>query len=116
MPHLQLHTSPDLIENVDIADLLADLCRTFCEFESIEAKAVKAYHTMHSNWSMGAAQPSGFAHLTILLLEGRSPELIESLGAKMHAEMKRLFAQSVALGEIIPTVELREMPKSRYWK
>lgn len=116
MPHILLRTSADLVENVDVPDILAELVATFASFETVNAADVKAYHEMHTHWAMGQGAPSGFAHLQVSLLSGRDETLLKQIGEGLYARMKTLFAASIEAGEINPTLEIRQMPKPLYWK
>lgn len=116
MPHIILETTADLPENGDIPDILEALANELCRYESIDSKVVKAYHTLRSVWHMGAGAPAGFAHCTVCLLVGRSPELRKKISNGMYAVLKKSFAQSHALEEVSLTLELREMDSETYRK
>lgn len=116
MPHLHLRTTSDLVENVDVPDILLALVESFSKMESIDPSSVKAYHTLHTQWTMGAGAKPGFIHLSISLLEGRSPEVLGAIGSGMASLLEGLFAASIESGEAGVTVEIRQMPAATYWK
>lgn len=116
MPHIHLRTSADLVENVDIPEILEALVQTLCAQATINSIDVKAYHTMHPHWTMGQEAPTGFAHVTVSLMTGREQELLKAIGDKMYETMKQQFCRSLEMGEIRPTLEIRQMPKETYWK
>jgi len=95
---------------------LEALANKLSSFESIDSKAVKAYHTLRSNWQMGAGAPAGFAHCTVCLLRGRPVELRKQVADGVYDVLKRCFAQSVEAREISLTLELREMDADTYRK
>lgn len=116
MPHIILETTSDLPENANVPDILEALVAKLCSLESINSKAVKAYHTLRSVWSMGEGAPPGFAHCTVALMTGREEALRKKIADEMFGVMKEHFAQSHELGEVGLTLELREMAKETYRK
>lgn len=116
MPHLILETTADLPENGNIPDILESLVSIFSGFETVNPVAVKAYHTLRSNWVMGEGAPAGFAHLSVWVLEGRPLELREKMADTLYAEMKQQFAESAAENGVSITLEVREMAAATYRK
>lgn len=116
MPHIHLETSADLIENDRVPDLLAALVQELSRHETISPAAIKAYHTLRGTWVMGEGAPKGFAHCTCSILSGRNVELRQQISQAMYDLMKRLFSESLELGEVGLTLELREMDKDTYRK
>jgi len=114
MPHIILETTSDLPENASVPDILEALVAKLCTMETVDAKAVKAYHTLRSVWSMGAGAPPGFAHCTLALMTGRDEALRIKIADEMYATLKQQFAQSLEHGEVGVTFELREMAKETY--
>ena len=116
MPHIILETTADLPENSEVPDILQALAEKLCSFESIDSKAVKAYHTLRSVWHMGVGAPAGFSHCTVCLLKGRPLELRKRISDALYAVMKEAFVQSVEAREVSLTLELREMDPDTYRK
>lgn len=116
MPHIHLETTADLFENANIPDILEALVSRLCGFETIDSKAVKAYHLLRSNWHVGAGAPLGFAHCTVAILSGRPMELRKSIAEGMYAELKSHFSMSLESGEVAITLEVREMDRETYRK
>jgi 5-carboxymethyl-2-hydroxymuconate isomerase len=116
MPHLHLETTADLPENSQIPDILSELVRVLCEFETITAPSVKAYHSLRSNWVMGEGAAPGFAHCTCSILEGRAQELRVRMADALYAAMQQCFAESLGVNDVQVTLELREMASSTYRK
>ena len=116
MPHIILETTADLFENANIPDILEALVVRLCTFDTINPKAVKAYHTLRSNWHMGEGAPPGFAHCTVGMLEGRPVELRKAMAEGMYAEMKSHFAMSLDSDEVSLTLELHEFDANTYQK
>lgn len=116
MPHIILETTADLPENAYVPDILDALVAKFSTIETVDSKAVKAYHTLRSVWAMGSGAPPGFAHCTVLVLSGRPEPLRKKMADEMYAVLKEHFAQSLSLGEVGLTLELREMDAATYRK
>jgi 5-carboxymethyl-2-hydroxymuconate isomerase len=116
MPHIHLETTADLEENSDVPDILDALVARLSALETVASENVKAYHTLRSNWKVGAGAPSGFAHCTVAILEGRPAELRRAIAEGMYEEMKAQFATSFEAGEAGLTLELREMAAETYMK
>ena len=116
MPHIVLETTADLPENSGIPDILEALVAKLATFESVNASAIKAYHTLRSVWVMGDGAPPGFAHCTLKVLTGRSPDLRKKIAAGMYEELKAQFHESLAVNEVGLTLELQEMDSETYHK
>jgi len=116
MPHIILETTADLPENSGIPDILEALCAKLASFETVDSKAIKAYHTLRSVWVMGAGSAPGFAHCTVKILKGRAPELRKKMSAGMYEELKNHFQESLGLKEVLLTLELHEMDSETYHK
>lgn len=116
MPHIILETTADLFENAHIPDILEALVEKLSSFESINPKAVKAYHTLRSNWHMGEGAPPGFAHCTVGMLAGRPKELKRAIASEMFKVMRTNFTMSLENDEVSLTLELREFETETYQK
>lgn len=116
MPHMHLETTADLVENAHIPDMLEALVARLCAYDTISPASVKAYHTLRSNWSMGAGAAPGFAHATVAILEGRPLELRKKISQGMYEELQSLFKSSTSAGDVQLTLELREMASETYHK
>jgi 5-carboxymethyl-2-hydroxymuconate isomerase len=116
MPQIHLETTSDLPENGSIPDILEALVARLSSFETVDSAAVKAYHTLRSNWAMGEGAPAGFAHCTVGILTGRPMELRQQISDAMYEEMRTHFAMSLENQEVSLTLELREMERETYRK
>ncbi|BBO23276.1 MAG: hypothetical protein HND43_00370 [Armatimonadetes bacterium] len=114
MPHIHLITSADLVENVDIPDILGKLVHELGAFESVRPRRIKAYHTLHNNWSMGEGAPPGFVHCQVLIKAGRTPELIESIREVLFATLVECFGKSYGEKEAAISLEVRELSENGY--
>src|SRR5437016_4007063 len=100
MPHIILETTSDLPENANVPDILEDLAAKLSALESIDSKAVKAYHTLRSVWCMGAGAPPGFAHCTVAIVTGRDEVLRKKIADEMYGALRSHFTQSLEQGEV----------------
>lgn len=116
MPHIILETTADLPENANVPDILDALVAKLSSFETIDSKSVKGYHTLRSVWCLGEGGPPGFAHCTVAIMTGRPEELRKSIADGMYGVLKEHFSQSLELGEVSLTLELREMDAATYRK
>jgi len=114
MPHLHLETTADLNENGDVPDILEALVEALQGIESISGKGLRACHSLRSVWVMGEGAEPGFAHCTLSILTGRSPELRRMLAEAMMQVLRRSFVYSLEQNEIVITVEVREMERDTY--
>ncbi len=116
MPHIHLETTADLEENSKVPDILEALTAELCLHETMSSKAVKAYHSLRSVWQMGDGAPAGFAHCEVAILEGRPIELQQAVAASMYRVMREQFSDSLELGAVNVTLELREMNSKTYMR
>ena len=116
MPHIHLETTADLPENADVPDILEALVATIALQETVSAASIKAYHTLRSNWAMGEGAPEGFAHCTLMVLTGRSPELRRKMADATMATLREHFNMSLEASEVSLTLEVREMEAATYLK
>jgi 5-carboxymethyl-2-hydroxymuconate isomerase len=116
MPHIILETTSDLPENANVPDVLDALVEKLASFDTIEAKSIKAYHSLRSVWSVGEGHAPGFAHCTVKLMTGRAPELKKQIATGLFQVLKEAFADSVGSGEAGVTLELHEMDRDTYQK
>ncbi len=111
MPHIHLQTTSNLGE---IGDALFRLVEVLSGFETIDPKAVKAYHTLREVWVMGAGACPGFIHCEVGLLTGRSLALRQSIGVAFERALQSVFSESIGSGLAKITVEIREMDIDTY--
>ncbi|RYG31563.1 hypothetical protein EON81_22605 [bacterium] len=116
VPHIHLQTTADLHENGDIPQILAVLTETLSTMETVSPAAVKAYHTLRSNWVVGEGHPEGFAHVEIAVLTGRPEELRAKIADAMFAVLKEAFVTSLENSDVAVSLEVREMTAATYRK
>jgi 5-carboxymethyl-2-hydroxymuconate isomerase len=116
MPHIILETTADLQENAQVPDILEALIAKLVSFETIDPKAVKAYHALRSVWRHGEGGQPGFAHCTVGILQGRPVELRKRIADEMYVELQSHFPEALATNEVNITLELREFDADTYRK
>lgn len=116
MPHIILETTADLPENAQVPDILEALTEELSSYETVTPSAIKAYHTLRSNWCMGAGGPPGFAHVTVAIMTGRPLELRKKIADGMWKVLREQFAESLGNEEVSLTLEVREMDADTYRK
>jgi 5-carboxymethyl-2-hydroxymuconate isomerase len=114
MPHIHLETTADLEENANVPDILEALTVALGAQETMNSKAVKAYHSLRSIWFVGEGGPAGFAHCEVAILEGRSPELRQKIATALMEVLRDQFACSIQDGLATVTLEMREMEAATY--
>lgn len=114
MPHIHLQTTSNLTENERVADVLSKLVSTLAGFETIDCKAIKAYHTSRAVWCMGDGARPGFIHCEVGLLSGRSLGLRQSISLGIESVLLSAYDSSVTAGLAKVTVEIREMDIETY--
>lgn len=116
MPHIILETTADLYENASIPDILEALVQKLSSFDTIDPRAIKAYHTLRTNWHMGEGAPPGFAHCTVGIVDGRPQDLRQKIAAGMYEELRSHFSMSLENDEVSLTLELRQFDGDTYQK
>jgi 5-carboxymethyl-2-hydroxymuconate isomerase len=114
MPHIHLETTADLPANADVPDILDELVASLSSMESVDSRTVRAYHSLRSNWSMGNGAPAGFAHITVSILAGRTPEWRAAASKAMMQVLRKHLAASLEAKEVLATVEVRDMERDSY--
>ena len=117
MPHLTLEYSPNVGVDADLAGLFRRLHEVLVETGGIRLENCKSRAYVARDFLVGAGGgASGFVHLDVRFLEGRPPELRQSLGREMLDILMERFRSSVEALDLQVTVEVRDMQRSFYFK
>ena len=116
MPHINLETTSDVVENQDIVDILERLVNKLATFDTVSSHAIKAHHALRHTWLIGEGGPHGFIHCEVAILTGRPQDLKNAIADGMFAELVACFPASHESKEAGITLELREMEKETYRK
>ncbi len=114
MPQITLDYSQN-IGQIPFADLFLDLHRTLAEVAGVPIENCKSRAIAHERVVIGRGEATNaFAHLTIGLYAGRSPELKHEIGRRALALIQRYLAPSPATPSLQISVELREFQSADY--
>lgn len=111
MPHLQLDHSPELSPE----PLLKILTDEFCKIQTIDPAAVKSYSRAVTGFQPGYQAPQRFIHLTVCVLEGRAPEILEEISERLYKKGQDALKGNLPF-PISWTLEIREMTAHTYRK
>lgn len=117
MPHTILEYTATIADQPDLQTFWEQL-HTFlvetapCAIQDIKSRAHRCddFRMAGGNWE------GAFVHLTILLLEGRSPETLAKVGEGALALLRDHFPLTLAQRQADITVEIRAMRKDSYFK
>ncbi len=117
MPHAILEYSANILDDADFPHMFARLHQLLaetgkCRLDDIKSRAIGCEH-----FRVGDGDPrNAFAHLTILVLEGRDPEALQALGEACLELMQEFYALSLEAQRCDLTVEIRPMRRDGYFK
>ena len=117
MPHCVLEFSDNIMDDADIPFMLEQLHHIIVETGCCEERNIKSRAYRCKRYRMGnGKERNAFAHLTLRVLEGKPPELLENLGAAVLELLEGHYGQSLQRQRCDLTVEIVEMKRSRYFK
>ncbi|BDU76796.1 5-carboxymethyl-2-hydroxymuconate Delta-isomerase [Mesoterricola sediminis] len=116
MPHTLLEYTANVAESPDLQAFWERLHRHLeatapCRIQDIKSRARRC-----EDFRMGAGGGHAFVHLTIQLMEGRTPETLAQVGQGALALLREAFPRTLAEREADLTVEIRGMRKDSYFK
>jgi 5-carboxymethyl-2-hydroxymuconate isomerase len=116
MPQIMLEYSQN-IGQVPFADLFLDLHRCLAEVAGIPIENCKSRAICYEQVVIGRGEAANaFAHLSIGLYAGRSPELKQEIGQRALALLQRYLAPIPATLALQIAVELREFQRTDYFR
>lgn len=121
MPHITLEYSGNVLESardrIDIPRVLVQLNLVLEETGGIQIANCKSRVKVAKEFVVGRGGPSqGFVHLDVRILEGRSGDLKEKLGARLLETLKEHFLVAAETLDLQMTVEIRDIERSNYFK
>lgn len=96
--------------------MLKDFVERFSQFESIDPGSVKARFYESEHFALGEGAGDAYIHLSIWVLEGRSPELLEQISRGMNQLLHTMLSSREKAQHISVTLEVRQMEKANYFK
>ncbi len=117
MPHTTLEYASTIAEPPDFQAFWEQLHRFLSEECPFNLKDIKSRAYRCDAFRMAGGGPDlAFAHLSILVLEGREPAVLAKVGEGALELMKAHFALSLATRQADLTVEVRDMRRDGYFK
>jgi 5-carboxymethyl-2-hydroxymuconate isomerase len=117
MPHTILEYSDNIVEAADFQPFWRELHPALVEIAQVRLQDIKSRAYRCEAFRMAGGDPAcAFVHLTIRLMEGRSPEALAPIGAAALELLKKHFAGTLAQRQCDLTVELAGMRKDCYFK
>ncbi len=110
MPHLVIEYSDSLDPAPDIAAMMQSLCDAAAGTGVVRRADLKLRAAPYSRFLLNDGS-SGFVHLTLSLLEGRTPDQKEALAIACRAAMVETCPQADAI-----SVDIRDMDAHAYKK
>ncbi|MEW5423238.1 5-carboxymethyl-2-hydroxymuconate Delta-isomerase [Amorphus sp. 3PC139-8] len=110
MPHLVLEYSDTLDPAPDVAVMMRSLCDAVVETGIVRRADLKARAIPYADFLLDDGS-TGFVHLTLSLLEGRTPEKKEALAIACRAALVETCPQADAI-----SVDVRDMDATAYKK
>lgn len=117
MPHTILEYSDNIVEADDFQPLWRELHPLLVEVAQVRLQDIKSRAYRCTAFRMAGGDPTcAFVHLTIRLLEGRSPAALTRVGTAVLELLRAHFAGSLAQRQCDLTVELADMRQDGYFK
>lgn len=117
MPHLTLEYSANVVVDSDFTDLFRRLHAVLAQTGGIRLENCKSRAYVAREFFIGSgAQGSGFVHLDIRFLEGRSDEIRRAIGQETIDALRAWFRTSAEKLDLQITVEVRDIERSFYFK
>lgn len=111
MPHLVIaHSTAGHGCHFDVAALMIALHRAAAATGVMQAADIKVRAVPYDHYLV-AGKPDGFCHVSVYLLEGRSPEQKVAVSEALRAELNRLLPATRSL-----SVDIRDMDAHAYKK
>jgi 5-carboxymethyl-2-hydroxymuconate isomerase len=117
VPHTILEYSDNIIEPADFQPFWRKLHPALVEIAQVRLQDIKSRAYRCEAFRMADGAPGyAFVHLSIRLLEGRSPEALAAIGAAALELLKTHFSGTLAARQCDLTVELTGMRRDCYFK
>lgn len=110
MPHVVLERSKNVTAKGDLTNLLNQISKTLAENlpTKIESCKCRSYECDIFSVAGGRAN-SGFVHLGVKILAGRSDEIINNVSRKLLDELKEYFKESASKLNLQFSVEITDL-------
>lgn len=117
MPHLVLEHGNNIVDEVDLSALFAELQQRAIELVGFDSALFKCRRLRNDYSRTGDGHPdNAFVSLRAAILSGRSAETIAVLGQGLVAVLQRHFRRTLVERRCDLSVLVEEMPRSHYFK
>jgi|SRR5260221_175271 5-carboxymethyl-2-hydroxymuconate isomerase len=110
MPHLVIEYSIDGHERFDTAELMRALHAAAVSTEVVHARDIKIRAISYDDYLVAGIR-DGFCHVSVFLLEGRTPEQKLKLSESLRTSLSKMLPRTKSL-----SVDIRDMDSSAYRK
>lgn len=110
MPHLVIEYSMEGHERFDITELMRALHAAAALTGVIQAPDIKIRAISYDDYLVAGIR-DGFCHVTVFLLEGRTPEQKLNLSESLRTSLSNMLPRTKSL-----SVDIRDMDSSAYKK
>lgn len=117
MPHIVLEHSANRLESPDLDALFGQLQARAVAIGGFNPALFKCRRIANDFSRCGDGDPNNaFVALQIAILSGRDQETISALGVGLIEVLRQHYARSIAERRCDISVEVREIPRSHYYK
>ena len=117
MPHLVLEYSANVPDEPDFDALLRRLHEAICAGGPFDLEKIKSRVVRHETFRVAEGAPDrAFVHLTAAVLDGREAEVLEAAAGPLLSVLCEAFPRAKRERRCDVTLEIREMPRTLYFK
>jgi 5-carboxymethyl-2-hydroxymuconate isomerase len=110
MPHLVIEYSIDGHERFDTAELMRTLHAAAASTGVVQAPDIKIRAISYNDYLVAGIR-DGFCHVSVFLLEGRTPEQKLKLSESLRTSLSKMLPRTKSL-----SVDIRDMDSAAYKK
>jgi len=117
MPHAILEYSANIQDDADFPHMFARLHPILAETGKCRLDDIKSRAIGYEHYRVGDGhEGNSFAHLTLCVLEGRDPEMLQRMGEACLELLQEFYSKSLEEQRCDLTVEIRPMRRNSYFK
>lgn len=116
MPHLTLEYSANLRSDFEFEALFSRLHGVLAEVGGIEKRNCKSRAVERNHYYVGDGDGTGFVHVDVRFLAGRTPALKKQIGQKILDVLCEYYAVQGEESAPQITVEIRDIDRAVYFK
>ncbi|MFW9916725.1 MAG: 5-carboxymethyl-2-hydroxymuconate Delta-isomerase [Candidatus Thorarchaeota archaeon] len=117
MPQILLEYSANIKETIGFENLFADIHNVMSNTGGARKENCKSRLLRHSNYYIGDGKPqNAFVHLEVQWLEGRTIEVVSTLGEELLALLKKYYQGVIENYNLQITVHIKDIHRRHYFK